>query len=190
MTAKETNPYATPHSDVRATSNEYAEAKMFSFSGRLGRVRYMAYSLGLILTIWLGGILMAIIIPLLASLNDVMAKVVSSILAIGLLSFFLAAGFTLAVRRIHDFDTSGWLSLLFLIPIVNFIFGLILWIIPGTDGANRFGLQSSPNGTGVKIAAVFLPVGLAAYIGIMAAVAIPAYQDYVERAKAAQMQNR
>jgi uncharacterized membrane protein YhaH (DUF805 family) len=54
-------------------------------------------------------------------------------LAIGL------AGLSLAVRRLHDTDKSGWLLLLDLIPFIGAIIVLILLVMPGTPNQNRFG---------------------------------------------------
>lgn len=45
---------------------------------------------------------------------------------------------SIAIRRLHDSDRSGWFYLLVLIPLVNF-YVLYLTIIKGTAGANRFG---------------------------------------------------
>jgi membrane associated rhomboid family serine protease len=88
----------------------------------------------------------------------------------------------LTIQRAHDFNSSGWLALLVLIPLVNLIF----WFIPGTDGENRFGRKTPPNGIGVILLACIVP--LIFIIGILAAIAIPAYSGYVQRAKAAQVQ--
>lgn len=87
-----------------------------------------------------------------------------------------------AIQRAHDMDWSGWACLLTLIPFVAFI-----WIFKaGSPGANRFGAPPPPNTTGVKVGAwLMLTVPL---IGILAAIALPAYQQYTLRAKAAQMQ--
>jgi uncharacterized membrane protein YhaH (DUF805 family) len=48
-------------------------------------------------------------------------------------------GICLQVKRFHDFDCSGWYSLLALIPYVNFVVLLVLLFYPGTPGPNRFG---------------------------------------------------
>lgn len=42
--------------------------------------------------------------------------------------------FTIAqdVKRLHDVDKSGWLVILLLIPIVNFILGLYMLLVDGT----------------------------------------------------------
>lgn len=41
----------------------------------------------------------------------------------------------LSIRRLHDQDRSGWLTLTIIIPIV----WLIFMILPGTPGPNRYG---------------------------------------------------
>jgi hypothetical protein len=41
------NPYATPRTNVaRDDDAQYGEVRMFSSSGRIGRVRYIAYTIG------------------------------------------------------------------------------------------------------------------------------------------------
>jgi uncharacterized membrane protein YhaH (DUF805 family) len=45
---------------------------------------------------------------------------------------------SVSVRRLHDFDKSGWLYLIGLIPIVS-LYLLYLYVQPGTRGSNRFG---------------------------------------------------
>ena len=49
------------------------------------------------------------------------------------------SGLSLAVRRLHDTDKSGWLLLLDLIPFFGPIIVLILMVLPGTPNQNRFG---------------------------------------------------
>ena len=43
------------------------------------------------------------------------------------------------VRRLHDQDLSGWLVLVFFIPYVGGLVGLVFMCIRGTQGSNRFG---------------------------------------------------
>lgn len=74
----------------------------------------------------------------------------------------------LTIQRCHDFNASGWVSLLVLVPLANLIF----MIIPGTRGPNRFGAPTPPNSAGVLVAAWLLPALFVA--GIIAAVALPA----------------
>lgn len=61
------------------------------------------------------------------------------------------------VRRFHDRDMSGWWYLgvvvLSMIPLIGMLVGLaflVLMLLPGTPGANRFGLDpKDPSGTEV-----------------------------------------
>ncbi|HEY2532705.1 MAG TPA: DUF805 domain-containing protein [Xanthobacteraceae bacterium] len=48
-------------------------------------------------------------------------------------------GLSLAVRRLHDLDRSGWWCLVFLIPLIGVIILIIWFCSKGTDGPNRFG---------------------------------------------------
>lgn len=76
--------------------------------------------------------------------------------------FLLYAGmgvfvsYTLSAQRLRDMGVTGWLALLW-IPInvaseelksfATSVFLLVLWIVPGTDGANRYGespIRSEP----------------------------------------------
>lgn len=42
-------------------------------------------------------------------------------------------------RRLHDRDMSAWWLLVILIPFLGWLFLLVLFILPGTEGPNRFG---------------------------------------------------
>ena len=46
----------------------------------------------------------------------------------------------ISIRRLHDMNRSGWLILLFLLPIVNILLGLYLLLGSGTAGVNNYGL--------------------------------------------------
>lgn len=149
----ESNPYQTPRSAVSAPSAEYAEIKLISFSGRLGRLRYIAYSFVL-------SIILAVIMAALgwfidgnagaASTQGTVSYSISMLFAFATLVFFV--GWT--VQRLHDFDASAWWALLMLVPLANVILAVLLWVKAGTPAANRFGNEPPPNTLGVKILAV------------------------------------
>jgi len=46
---------------------------------------------------------------------------------------------SVAVRRLHDTDRSGWWWWLILIPLIGFIVLIVFYATRGTAGANRFG---------------------------------------------------
>lgn len=163
--ATNVNPYQAPSAAVADAGGETQPVKVFSVSGRIGRARYLAYGMGFyILFGFVAGILAAALGP------------VGAVLTIVAWVVIVVIGFMLTIQRCHDFNMSGWLALVMLVPLANLIF----LFIPGTDGPNRFGAPTPPNGAGVLIAAWALPVIVV--IGIAAAVALPAYQDYQKRA--------
>jgi len=163
------NPYQAPTAAVADAGEQLQPVKVFSVSGRIGRARYLAYGIGFY-------ILFGFVGSILAGALGQAGMVVWGIVWIAL----LVLGFMLTIQRCHDFNVSGWLSLLMLVPLANLIF----LFIPGTDGANRFGGPTPPNTVGVLIGAWLLPAIFV--IGVVAAVALPAYQDYVKRAGQAQ----
>jgi uncharacterized membrane protein YhaH (DUF805 family) len=51
----------------------------------------------------------------------------------------LLPGFTVAFRRLHDVDKSGWWMLILFLPIIGLLIYLYFMIKKGTEGENRFG---------------------------------------------------
>jgi len=171
------NPYAAPKAavaDVHGDQARVQPVKLFSSRGRIGRLRYLSYSLvGYILFSIVVGVIVAVFAR---SLNSTIVALLPLMIAIPYFVFFTL----LSIQRSHDMGWTGWTVLLCLIPLVS-----LVWVFnPGTQGTNRFGAPPPPNNTGVVIGALLLPV--IAAIGILAAIALPAYQQYVTKAKAAQ----
>jgi len=155
-------------------AEQTAEIRFFDLQSRIGRLRYLAYPIGLMLLFIPAGIIGVLLMmasTILGSLFLFAAYVVLLVLSFGFI-----------VRRLHDMDMSGWWCLLMLIPLVNFIFTLVLLFKAGTIGDNRFGPSPPPNSTWIVVGAwtcvAFIPLA-----GILAALAIPAYQDFVARSQ-------
>ncbi len=45
------------------------------------------------------------------------------------------------MRRLHDLNKSGWLCLVFLIPLVGTIFSIYVMAAKGTQGENNYGIK-------------------------------------------------
>ena len=170
----QTNPFTPPQAAVEDSRQSGEDSSfrlnLFSAQGRIGRVRYIAYSFGLsFLAVIVGAIVAALVGFWFFALVYV---------------FLVYMQFMITIKRCHDFDSTGWLSLLVLVPFANMAF----LFIPGTDGPNRFGNKTAPNGK-AAVVAILLAVAVP-LIGILAAIAIPQYQQYVERAKAVQVQQQ
>jgi uncharacterized membrane protein YhaH (DUF805 family) len=166
------NPYSAPRSEVADVTGaqEFQPVRMWSAGGRIGRLRYLAYTMGASLAVgFVAGAATALLGPTIGT-------------AIALIAYvpLLVFGVFIMIQRSHDMDWSGWMILLALIPLVG-----LIWIFkPGTAQGNRFGAPPPPNTLGVKILACLFPVFVV--LGIAAAIAIPAYDDYVQRAQGVQ----
>ena len=163
------NPYGAPRAMVGDRAEEFQPVKLLAVSGRIGRARYIVYSIMLSLAImFVVGLGAAFLGP-----------VGVALLVVGYIAMFVLQ-IMLTIQRSHDFNMSGWFALLALVPLVNMLF----WFVPGTDGPNRFGAKTPPNSVGVLIGVWIVPAIFV--LGVMAAIALPAYQDYVKRAATAQ----
>jgi uncharacterized membrane protein YhaH (DUF805 family) len=173
------NPYAPPRAhvdDVEDGDAGVQPVKVWSSQGRVGRLRYLAHLMGayfvFMVLAFAGGFIGAMV------RSEAMATAVT-VIAVAVYLWFTVLK---TIQRSHDMDWTGWSALLALIPLVN-----LVWIFKGgSEGRNRFGAPPPPNTTGVKVLA-FLPLALFV-IGIVAAIALPAYMQYGQRA--AQQQNR
>ncbi len=178
------DPYKPPQNRLASeTTQAYADINIFSSAGRIGRLRLIAYSFGITLLLYLA---IAVFAGLASLFPEQLAPVIIGIVLVTGFSLVVFISVILMIQRLHDLDNSGWFSLLMLVPIVGSFFVLYLWFWPGTQGINRFGNPPPPN----KMAALIVII-LAAivFIGIIAAIAIPAYNDYLLRAQSAGMQS-
>jgi uncharacterized membrane protein YhaH (DUF805 family) len=163
-----TNPYAAPRADVRDIdeAQEYQKIHLWSAKGRIGRLRYLAYTFGAALVV---GFVLGLLSAVLGPDNTIIALLLAYI---PLLVFSVLT----AIKRSHDMNWSAWTVLLTLIPFVA-----LIWIFKsGSAGSNDYGASPPPNTVGVKILAFLLPALF--IIGIIAAIAIPAYVTYQQGA--------
>jgi uncharacterized membrane protein YhaH (DUF805 family) len=140
------NPYRSPSADISAQATGGTDqTSPFSPRGRFGRLSYIAWVtllgvIGQLVSLAFGG--SAILGPGVDVSGQPMMPEVSGVALAGLVVVGLASlviGIIFAIRRCHDFNGSGWLVLLYLVPIVNLIFALYLLFKPGTEDANAYG---------------------------------------------------
>lgn len=60
-------------------------------------------------------------------------------ISIVLLILHIIPCFSLGARRLHDFNITGWLQLIMLLPVVYLVFFIIYCVVPGTGGDNDYG---------------------------------------------------
>jgi len=107
--------------------------KLFSGAGRIGRLEYFLT----IVVVW--------VVLIIAWSVIVVVDAPALTLVVGLITWLLALVVSVCagVKRLHDFDQSGWLYLLFLIPFAGFIMLLVLLLKGSSIGLNRYGYQDS-----------------------------------------------
>ncbi|CEG53736.1 DUF805 domain-containing protein [Stutzerimonas kunmingensis] len=157
-------PYAPPSANVSEAMPRHGDLKPFSVTGRIGRLRYLAWSLVIMVAatglFGVAAIMMAI--------SSTMGLICMGLIGIGMLVVSVQIG----VQRLHDFGWSGWLILLNLVPVLGSLFPFVMLLMPGSREVNRYGSPPPPNSRSVKIlAALWL---LLIISGLVAALTIPA----------------
>lgn len=179
------NPYQAPNADVVNASNDTYTPRIFTPQGRIGRLRYLAYGMLSYLLVIPVFLVVGVLAAAGAS-DDGGVGILGGIgMLIGAIAYIaiIVYSFMLSKRRFNDLGQSGWLSLLFIIPLVNIIVGLFLIFAPGKPMTNQYGQPPGKNPIWVIICALVYPIAI---IGILAAIVVPAYSDYVERAQQAE----
>ena len=176
-----TNLYTSPEADLttETKTNQVSDPKIFSPSGRIGRIRYLAYNtLGALVFIISIGILSILTVVLADSSYVLMA--ISIVLLVILSVAYIVISIFWTIKRLHDRNHTGFFWLILLIPFVQFLLYLYLIFAPGEKLTNNYGHPAPANSTGLMVAGLggilFVPL-----LGILAAIAIPAYDEYASR---------
>lgn len=107
---------------------------LFKFSGRRNRQSFIYLQLASIVAVLLGvGVITSITFA---------APAVGGVLSIlGIIGFIAiaVANWAAASQRIRDFGQSGVWALVLLIPYVGPLFSIALWLIPSSEGDNKYG---------------------------------------------------
>ncbi|MFO2462268.1 DUF805 domain-containing protein [Pseudomonas sp. 15FMM2] len=153
-TSSATSPYAPPRAAVGEDLPEFSTLKVFTVNGRIGRLRFLAWTLvltlvmlavvGAVFTVGLG----------IAAVSSTIAMVLGGLVGFALAVAFVWVSVQITVQRLHDLGWSGWLWFLNLVPFVGSIFPILLMVLPGNNGANQYGAPPPRNSTSVKVLAV------------------------------------
>jgi len=118
------------------TLQRYSEVDLLSTDGRIGSKRYFLYSVLLPFILFWS---FASIAGVLVHMGSVATLASYAVLGLAIMAMFFIL-VRLTIQRCHDFNKSGWLAVLALIPFANIVFALI----PGTNGLNQYGEVPEP----------------------------------------------
>lgn len=180
------DPYQTPRADVGHSYEEvvYDDSGIFSLKGRIGRLRYVAFGLVFALITLVPAMVIGGIVAGFMQGQEVAGALLMGLIGIAYFAVIIYS-VIIGVRRLHDLNMSGWMWLINLIPLIGTFFALYMLFAPGKEDENDYGNPPAPNPMWVTVVGWGSLLVIPA-IGILAAIAVPAYQDYVNRAKAAQ----
>lgn len=126
--------------------NSYAD-----FSGRARRMEYWSFQLVNAVLGFVFAIPFLVLVGVTeedSALNSVGLVLVGIVFLVWLVALFIP-GLAVTVRRLHDTGKSGWWILIGVIPIINWIGGIVLFIfqlLDGTPRSNQYG--PDPKGRG------------------------------------------
>lgn len=186
--ATDSNPYAPPQAhvaDVLAPGVAHP-IKLWSWKGRIGRIRYLAYNAAAYFCIFIPfNLLLGIFVGIAArgqsDLNLDWVPLIGVVPAAIIFSIFSTLQL---IKRCHDLGLTGWFSLVSLLPVINVIFFLVVIFKAGQKDSNEYGPPPPSNRWFHWVLGLVFPIVV---VGLLAAIAIPTYQEYVARARAAQV---
>ena len=147
------NPYAAPQAELGLAPQPAGTPRLPAWNGRIGRLRFVAYCLLGVAATALYVVLYVVLLEVMGILADehgALRAMARQGLGGSALLLWALALVTAIRRRLHDFDVSGWWTLLLLLPLFQFIFLIYLAVAPGTPASNRFGPQAAPASLRVK----------------------------------------
>lgn len=161
------NPFKPPNTsiDIEANADEFAKIKMFTAKSRIGRLRYTLFSFLLLIVIIFYNLILRDLLIL--GIGSGFVNNLPTYYKYGIIIFIsvipylvlLLAGIFLVIQRCHDLDTTGWLSLLILIPFAP----VLLCFTSGTKGVNKYGPPPPPN-TKLIIIGSYITVALLIFL--------------------------
>lgn len=156
------SPYASPSAVIAQDDEEVGELNIWGVEGRIGRMRYIAWSM-----VFMFAMLPAMLIGTLAfGISAILGGLIMAVIGVAA----IIIGVQISVKRLHDIGWSGWLLFIALIPFVGSIFQLLIFVMPGSQGSNRFGAAPPENSQSVKVLFwIWLAFMVISIIGIITA---------------------
>jgi uncharacterized membrane protein YhaH (DUF805 family) len=150
--------YRPPAQSLRGVVSENLSAPWdtelwsFSFAGRIGRLRYLTWSMPVVFA----GILVMMFAALMGLASHGQSAPFAMTVVVAVCFGICVYSIRLTALRLHDMGFTGWLGLLLLIPVVGLLMTLVLIFVPGQRGDNSYGPRPTENSMGVVIGAMLV----------------------------------
>jgi len=105
---------------------------LFSAKGRINRAPFWGYSI-------LVSVIYMIIVGWLTVLSISSDNWIFAIIGNLFIIPIIWISFNLYIKRLHDLDKNGWMSLLLFVPLANFYLFIICGFFKWTTGKNKYG---------------------------------------------------
>lgn len=96
------SPYAPPRAAVGDSHPEYADLKIFTINGRIGRLRYLAWTLVLTVAMLVAAGILSTVGFAIATASPTIAIIVGSLLGLALFVAVVVVSVQIGVQRLHD----------------------------------------------------------------------------------------
>ncbi|NVZ51368.1 DUF805 domain-containing protein [Pseudomonas sp. B6002] len=174
------SPYAPPRAAVGDNGAEFSTLKVFTIHGRIGRLRYLAWTLVLTLAMLVAGGIISTVSFAVATASPTLGAIIGVLLGLALCVAIVWVSVQIGVQRLHDLGWSGWLWLLHLVPLVNSVFPILLLVLPGNAGANQYGAPPPRNSTAVKVLAALWLAFIPLMFGLLLTLGMNGYLNQLE----------
>ena len=148
----------------KTPQENYGPLEPVGFSGRIGRLRLLAWSMVVTLIASVTALLVLLAVKVSPTLGITCGATLT-------LVYFIVS-LRISAQRLHDLNWSAWMLLLHLVPMANLVLCLMMLLMPGTPGPNKYGPPPPPNSRAVNILAsitIFLiGLGICAMIALLA----------------------
>lgn len=178
---EEYNPYSAPTADMSDYDDDYFEydtTPFYKATGRIGRVRFLAYSMMMALSLLAMLAIFGILITIISLVSESIAMVIGIAMYVVVFIFSLQASFAPSMRRLNDLNRTGFIALLYFVPIINVLLWLYLALVPGDEEMNDYGAPAEPPTTAMTVLAAVFPI-FAVVMSIAAMIVLPAYQSHL-----------
>ena len=121
---------------------------LFSFEGRIGRLRFLLGSLASVVIVVASAMAIGFVLAVVqGGVRPDETQIALWVTPVMLLSAW--STLALSAKRLHDRDMSGWWYLITLVPLVGALWWLVqTFLLPGTSGSNSYGPLPSAGGRG------------------------------------------